>query len=212
MEVTYKDHMGDDLSVVNAARVSFANNESVSGDFVKGVRPKDRKLINYLAEHGHWTPFAHTSVTFYIKAPIFVARQLSKHQVGMVWNEISRRYVSDTPECYTPTEWRLAAADKKQGSSDETIAHDVKPFQDVALRNYKTMIQMGIAPEMARMVLPLSTYTEWYWTGSLYAFSRVCALRLQPDTQKETRDIAEIIASECAKLFPVCWRYLHEAT
>ena len=130
----------------------------------------------------------------------------------MVWNEISRRYVSDTPECYTPTEWRLGAADKKQGSSDETIAHDVKPFQDVALRNYKTMIQMGIAPEMARMVLPLSTYTEWYWTGSLYAFSRVCALRLQPDTQKETRDIAEIISSECAKLFPVCWRYLHEAT
>ena len=104
----------------------------------------------------------------------------------------------------------MAAEDKKQGSSDETIQHDVKPFQDVALRNYKTMLQIGIAPEQARMVLPQSTYTEWYWTGNLYSFSRVCKLRLQPDAQKETRDTVQGIADICYRLFPISWGELQK--
>ena len=201
MEVAYKDHMGSDLSVVNAARISF-------GKEVRKLGNKDQRLIEYLAEHGHWTPFAHTAVTLHIKAPFFVARQLGKHQVGLAWNEISRRYVNDTPECYTPMVWRMASKDKKQGSSEKTIKHDVKPFQDVALRNYKTMIQLGIAPEMARMVLPMSTYTEWYWTGSVYAFSRVCKLRLQPDAQKETQELVKMICATIEPLFPESWGQL----
>lgn len=223
MEVKYVDHMGNDLSVVNAARVSFGK-RSVEWDFtgynqieidgyqktIPHVGGADRNLIRYLALHNHWTPFAHTSITFYIKAPIFVARQLGKHQVGLVWNEISRRYVDTVPELYTPDEWRLAADDKKQGSSDETVEYSIQPAYVFALQCYQNMLDAGIAPEQARMVLPQSTYTEWYWTGSLAAFHRVCVQRIAGDAQKETRKIAEQIAGRCAKLFPFSWRNLIE--
>ena len=219
MEVKYKDHMGDDLSVANAARVSFGKQTKAIEVYpttideqlvtIPFTNVKDRHLIEYLAKHDHWTPFAHTSITFYIKSPIFVARQLGKHQVGLVWNEISRRYVSSEPEFYLPQEWRLAAKDKKQGSLDETIKYgDAIQVQEIALQHYQSMLEKGIAPEQARMVLPQSTYTEWYWTGSLYAFARICKLRLQPDAQKETRYIAQLISDRCDQLFPISWAVL----
>ena len=194
--------MGSDKTVVNAARVSF--NKEISE-----MRKSDAGLIAYLAEHGHWTPFGHAQLQFRISAPVFIARQLGKHQVGLVWNEISRRYVSSEPEFYLPQEWRLAAEDKKQGSLDETIKYDdAIQVQEIALQHYQSMLEKGIAPEQARMVLPQSTYTEWYWTGSLYAFARVCKLRLQPDAQKETRYIAQLISDRCDQLFPISWAVL----
>ena len=219
MEVKYRDHVGSDLSVANAARVSFGKETklietypvTVDGHLVTipFTNVKDRHLLEYLAKHDHWTPFAHIAITFHIKAPIFVARQLGKHQVGLVWNEISRRYVSSEPEFYLPQEWRLAAEDKKQGSLDETIEYDdAIQVQEIALQHYQSMLEKGIAPEQARMVLPQSTYTEWYWTGSLYAFARVCKLRLQPDAQKETRYIAQLISDRCDQLFPISWAVL----
>ena len=222
MKVKYTDHMGSDLSVVNAARVSFGRKSHEKGYdeiVIDGhyktcphVSTKDRNLIKYLAEHDHWTPFAHTSITFYIEAPIFIARQLGKHQVGLVWNEISRRYTHGIPKLYTPDEWRLKSEDKKQGSSDETIEYAIQPAYVFALQCYNNMIELGIAPEQARMVLPQSAYTEWYWTGSLYSFSRVCSLRLQPDAQKETREVVQLISDRCEKLFPICWKELNVNT
>ena len=220
MKVEYVNHMGNDLSVVNAARVSFGKRSvevgydriEVDGNqlTIPRISEKDRKLIRYLALHEHWTPFAHTALTYHIKAPIFVARQLGKHQIGLVWNEVSRRYVDYTPELYRPDEWRLAAEDKKQGSSDETTEYSVQPAHVFALQCYQNMIETGIAPEQARMVLPQSAYTEWYWTGSLAAFHRVCTQRTAEDAQKETRYIAQQIGERCAKLFPVSWRNLIE--
>tara|TARA_R100001594_G_scaffold96576_1_gene130812 strand:- start:11450 stop:12154 length:705 start_codon:yes stop_codon:yes gene_type:complete len=213
MEVTLISHMGSDISVVNAARVSFNKEHS-------RIEQSDKKLIKYLAKHNHWTPFAHTSLQFRIKAPVFVARQLGKHQVGLVWNEISRRYVDYEPEFYYPDQWRGRPKDKKQGSSGEVI--DINPSTGTgpamtddyhhAVRKcawtYKQLLHRGVAPEMARMVLPQSMFTEWYWTGSLYAFSRVCLLRLSKDAQEETREVASKIAKYCLTRFPISWKML----
>jgi thymidylate synthase (FAD) len=225
MEVTLIDHMGSDLTVVNAARVSF-NKESdwesipEAGPVRDLLKESDEKLINYLAKHNHWTPFAHTSLQFRIKAPIFVARQLGKHQVGLVWNEISRRYVDYEPEFYYPEYWRGRPENKKQGSSEEEI--DINPltgsgramvddYHHAMQRcswTYQQLLRKGVAPEMARMVLPQSMFTEWYWTGSLVSFARVCSLRIKVDAQEETRDIASLIEVECAKCFPTSWEAL----
>ena len=191
--------MGSDLTVVNAARVSFAKHHDT-------FDVDDTKLINYLAKHNHWSPFGHASMQFHIKAPMFVARQLVKHQVGLVWNEVSRRYVDDEPEFYTPTEWRRAAENKKQGSSDETIEYSVLPAYTFAKQYYENMLDKGVAPEMARMVLPQAMMTEWYWSGTLYAFARVCNLRCKSDAQKETQDVGWKIDEIAKKLFPVSWR------
>lgn len=193
--------MGTDLSVVNAARVSFAKE---SNEFSE----KDAKLIHYLAKHNHWSPFGHASLQFRIKAPIFVARQLVKHQVGLVWNEVSRRYVDDEPEFYIPQEWRLKADNKKQGSSDETIEYSLGSTLEFIKTTYNNMLKANIAPEMARMILPQNLYTEWYWSGSLMAFARVCNLRCKPDTQWETQVIANQIDCECKQHFPTSWRAL----
>lgn len=210
MEVNYVDHMGSDLSVVNAARVSFAKKKEVF-DY------KDLRLLRYLALHNHWTPFAHTALTLHIKAPIFVARQLGKHQVGLVWNEVSRRYVDEEPEVFVPKAWRGRPEDKKQGSSDKVIdwgqlSDDHNNVLYAARINsinaYDMLLGLGIAPEQARMVLPQATYTEWYWTGSLYAFYRVCNLRLQPDAQEETRQVVYEINSVCDEHFPNSWAAL----
>ena len=221
MEVTLIDHMGSDLTVVNAARVSF-NKESSweaipeAGPVRDLLKETDERLITYLAKHKHWTPFAHTSLQFRIKAPIFVARQLGKHQVGLVWNEISRRYVDYEPEFYYPEYWRGKADDKKQGSSDEKI--DVNPYRLMgdhykqAIRTsswtYQELLRKGVAPEMARMVLPQSMFTEWYWTGSLVSFARVCSLRSKADAQKETSEVSSMIEIQCAKCFPSSWQAL----
>ena len=204
--------MGTDLSVVNAARVSFAKESEWDRPdlYENQLKDSDIKLIQYLAKHNHWSPFAHTSLQFHIKAPIFVARQLVKHQVGLVWNEVSRRYVDDEPEFYIPQVWRKRP-DKsiKQGSSDETTDYDITPIIMYVSESYNNMLNKNIAPEMARMILPQNLYTEWYWSGTLYAFSRVCNLRCAKDTQSETREIANGIRDICSSEFPTSWGELY---
>ena len=196
MEVKVIDVMGTDLTVVNAARVSFKK------EHIKFDDEKDEKLIKYLATHEHWSPFGHCSMQFHVKAPIFVARQLVKHQVGLVWNEVSRRYVDDEPEFYIPKNWRLKAEDKKQGSSNETIEYNIDGSIMFVKQTYDNLLRAGVAPEMARMVLPQNLYTEWYWSGTLMAFARVCNLRCAKDTQWETQQIANLIHYEAKQLFP----------
>lgn len=202
MEVTLLNHMGSDLTVVNAARVSF-NKESTEID------QRDIKLINYLAEHGHWSPFSHCFLQFRIKAPIFVARQLGKHQVGLSWNEVSRRYVDYEPEFYIPERWRKRADSVKQGSSSEEVSFSIDAYMNSALQRYEDMLKADIAPEVARMILPQNMYTEWWWSGSLMAFARVVNQRKDKTAQKECRDIAEMISQECARFdFKHSWKAL----
>ena len=213
MSVKLIDHMGTDLSVVNAARVSFAK-ENKEFEVVD-----DSRLIRYLAKHNHWSPFGHASLQFHVTAPIFVARQLVKHQVGLVWNEVSRRYVDTEVEFYVPKEWR-ARPDKsiKQGSADEVIdineRGDIVNHYEHAIRqakwSYEQLLRQGVAPEMARMVLPQAMMTEWYWSGSLYAFARVCNLRLDKTAQKETQWVAEEISTQIKPHFPQSWKHLTE--
>ena len=208
MEVQLIDKMGTDLSVVNAARVSYAKTKDVFDD-------KDEKLIKYLATHEHWSPFAHASLQFRIKAPVFVARQLVKHQVGLVWNEVSRRYVDDAPELFEPETWRGRPQNSKQGSDgevklDQTIAYSLETTMENCLILYNALLQKGVAPEQARMVLPQSMMTEWYWSGTLYAFARVCNLRCKPDTQQETQEVANEIDRLTNEAFPHSWKHLRK--
>ena len=202
MNVELIDKMGSDLSVVNAARVSFAKVKTELED-------KDEKLIKYLAEHEHWSPFAHASMSFRIKAPVFVARQLVKHQVGLAWNEVSRRYVDSTPEFYIPFMWRKRPDESiKQGSSKEEVEYDITHLINVAQSMYKDMLEEDIAPEMARMILPQCMMTEWIWSGSVYAFARVCNLRNKEDAQSETRVVSHHISRHMKDHFPMCVKYL----
>jgi thymidylate synthase (FAD) len=251
MGVDYIDHMGTDLTVVNAARVSF-DNES------KELNDKDRKLIRYLAQHEHWSPFAHPQISLRVKAPIFVARQLAKHQVGFAWNEVSRRYVDTFAEIYLPNKWRKRAEDIKQGSDDDEVdvsafsfikngrvltemsspyhlnkdIHnnlywkeypDIKPEEEITPAKYavqellytleemyENLLELGVCPEQARMILPQATYTEWIWTGSLLAYSRMCKLRLDSHTQRETQEVAQMISDIIQPLFTVSWECLNE--
>tara|TARA_R100000900_G_scaffold118292_1_gene93060 strand:- start:1039 stop:1701 length:663 start_codon:yes stop_codon:yes gene_type:complete len=215
IEVTYISHMGDDISVVNAARVSFGKKSKYEcTDLIKGkweLKPADVKLIKYLAEHNHKSPFNHAFATFHVKAPVFVARQLVKHEY-MPWNEISRRYVDSEPEFYDPEHWRGRSADKKQGS--EGVVPPAPPnilsgsVHKRALENYKLLLHHGVAPEQARMVLPQSMMTEWYWSGSLYAFAKMCSLRCADDTQLETQLVAVEIENVMLNAFPVSWQAL----
>jgi thymidylate synthase (FAD) len=215
--------MGSDLSVVNAARVSFGKKSDWLPRVHNGeqlvLTPKDAKLVSYLAKHQHKSPFNHAFATFHIKAPIFVARQLQKHEY-MPWNEISRRYVDSEPEFYQPDVWRGRSADKKQGSEGEVTMVDIsgrfplspRTVQTLSdgktLEAYRNLIDAGVAPEQARMVLPQSMMTEWYWSGSLHAFAKMCSLRLKPDTQYETRLVAEQIEDKMTELFPESWTAL----
>lgn len=216
MEVTYVNHMGNDLEVVNAARVSFSKESDWEDyDEFPVLSEKDTKLIKYLAEHNHWSPFSHCFIKFRIKAPIFVARQLQKHTVGLAWNEVSRRYVDYEPEFWFPDEWRLRAENKKQGSSDEVLKDDFLVLQFMnsvtdSLDIYNEAIDNNVAPELARMLLPQNTMTEWIWSGSLYAFARVCNLRLGEGAQKEAGDIAGKIKEILKVFFPVSVLYLLE--
>jgi thymidylate synthase (FAD) len=218
---TYIDHMGSDLSVVNAARVSFGKKSEyiysgvdTNGPLEKSLHQRDVKLISYLAKHKHISPFGHAFASFHVKAPIFVARQLVKHSY-LRWNEVSRRYVDDEPEFYVPDVWRGRSADKKQGSEGEVrLGNSVKDNlvwgEAECLTNYRWLLNAGVAPEQARMVLPQSTMTEFYWSGSLDAFADMCNLRCKPDTQYESRLVADQISAEMAKLFPVSWAALTE--
>lgn len=228
MEVTLLDHMGSDLTVVNAARVSFDKESEWEDEYEKNILVSrtlsggDTKLIKYLAEHNHWTPFGHCFMQFRIKAPIFVARQLVKHQVGLVWNEVSRRYVDSEPEFWFPEVWRgRPEGSMKQGSSgtvDADVVQDAMTWMlhsddeisaiGVALTTYNALLDRGVAPEQARMILPQNTMTEWYWSGSLAAFARVCKLRLDPHAQEETREVAKLIEVKARNLFPVSWKAL----
>ena len=229
IEVNTIDHMGNDLSVVNAARVSFGKKSEELGFVSRGekcLRPiihdTDKRLIKYLAKHRHMSPFGHAFASFHVKAPIFVARQLVKHKF-LRWNEISRRYVDDKPEFYVPDKWRGRSADKKQGSSDTVVeflrmqgfgeqsVHDGSfKHQMHSLDLYRDMVTAGVCPEQARMVLPQSTMTEWYWSGSLDAFSDMCKLRCKEDTQLETRIVANTISEEMNYLFPISWESLQK--
>jgi thymidylate synthase (FAD) len=272
MNVELIDHMGSDLSVVNAARVSFDKESDwyIRHEIgaIKELSDRDTKLIQFLArgmtakdfdefvtdvsrrgyylmQFGssdirdelirlleryrdtpeHWSPFAHCFASFRVQAPVFVARQLQKHTVGLSWNEVSRRYVDSEPSFYTPKAWRKRAENVKQGSSEETVDRIYFPWEDgtkticelddlhqqsinAALRLYNAMLSDGVCPEQARMVLPQSMMTEWIWSGSLYAFARVCNLRLDSHTQKETQLVAQQISSHMESLFPVSWRAL----
>jgi len=211
IETTYVDHMGSDLSVANAARVSFGKKSEMDMSDPWGppkLKGKDAKLIKYLAKHKHISPFGHAFASFHVKAPIFVARQLVKHKF-LRWNEISRRYVDDAPEFYVPYVWHGRSADKKQGS--EGIAYTrITPdyINDQAGRIYKNLLDDGVAQEQARMVLPQSTMTEWYWSGSLDAFADMCRLRCASDTQYESRVVAYQISEKMKELFPVSWSAL----
>ena len=209
IHVSRMDSMGSDLTVANAARVSFAKHK-------EELDEGDEKLIKFLAVHGHWSPFSHVFMQFKIDAPIFVARQLQKHQVGLAWNEVSRRYVDSEPEFYEPDEWRGRNKDKKQGSDGvvdiEGMEHEEKMIAALyadALSIYKSLTyseyEINVCPEQARMVLPQSTMTEWYWSGSLDAFADMCNLRCTGDTQYETRLVANQICDSMKKLFPVSW-------
>lgn len=212
IEATYVDHMGSDLSVVNAARVSFGkkseyrctNHQIGTWELPEG----DQRLIKYLAKHKHISPFGHAFASFHVKAPVFVARQLVKHKF-LRWNEISRRYVSEDPEFYQP-KLRAASKDKKQGSGDALVlSHQqdevIRRVHNRALETYKYLLHTGVCEEQARAVLPLSHMTEWYWSGSLDAFADMCNLRCKPDTQAETRIVAQQIDRKMLELFPVSW-------
>lgn len=228
--VEYISHMGDDLFVVNAARVSF-NKQS---EYVKIVDPaavdyfsddddhikmidtlslRDIKLIEYLAKHEHWTPFAHPQITLRIKTPIFVRAQLGKHQVGFVMNEVSRRYVTDPPEIYIP-EWRSAPTNgAKQGSSGfmslDVYTRDMyEKLCEDTLDAYNELLKQGVAPEQARAILPQGTYTEWWWTGSLAGYARVYKQRIDAHAQWEVREFARAIGEIIQPLFPVSWKAL----
>ncbi len=209
---TYIDHMGSDLSVVNAARVSFGKSSQLvftdDPDDYGSLSERDTKLINYLAKHKHLSPFGHAFASFHVKAPIFVARQLVKHKF-LRWNEISRRYVDDEPEFYNPKVWRGKAENIKQGSAGVVSTQADPDFVNhTALRTYNEMIAEGVAPEMARMVLPTSQLTEWIWSGSLDALADMCRLRCASDTQYETRVVAQQIDTVMSELFPVSWSAL----
>lgn len=234
--VQYVAHMGDDLMVVNAARVSFNKMSEFDYD-IEGeldaesrsmvtfqtnfrLKPADAKLIRYLAKHNHWTPFAHPQICLRIKAPISIRTQLFKHKVGFVENEVSRRYVKEEPEYYLPV-WRKAPTDgAKQGSSDFVANENSNSFTlkmldadyaescRLAVARYNKLIEDGIAPEQARFVLPQGIYTEWWWTGSLAAYARVFKQRSDPHAQWEVRQYADAIGKIIAPMYPVSWKEL----
>jgi len=212
IEVRYVDHMGSDLTVVNAARVSFSKESYFQPD--NSLHEKDKKLISYLAKHNHWTPFAHPQITLCETVPIFVARQRFKHMIGFTYNETSRRYVDDTPEFYIPDVWRSRPdGSMKQGSGD--IHPDNDMFKGIyseyikeAVAVYENMIACGVAPEQARMVLPQSMMTSYYVTGSLAAWARAYKQRVDSHAQKEIQDLAVLWDNNIRELFPESWKVL----
>ena len=210
LKVQLIDSMGSDVNVVNAARVSFAKE-------VESFSERDEKLINYLASHDHWTPFSQVQYQVRISAPIFVARQWYKHQIGISRNEVSRRYVDYTPEVYKTRLWRKRPENKKQGSSDtsffseselDTVSFIYEDATRHATDAYKALIERGVAPEQARAVLPQGCYTEWVETGSLAAAARIVSLRDQDDALKEIRDLAIMLSKEVKDIAPVSWKAL----
>lgn len=208
MKVELIDHMGDDLRVANVARVSFDK-------WKEEFDQKDARLIDYLAQHEHTSPFRHVTVSLRCYVPLFLARQLGKHQIGLSWNEVSRRYVDTEIELYAPDVWRKRPENGiKQGSSDEEVldAHAVYTVAAYkALDAYEEMLRIGVAPEMARMVLPQSMMVSWVWTGSIQAFYHVWRLRSGEGAQVEAKEFASLLDNVIQPLFPACWQALKAA-
>jgi thymidylate synthase (FAD) len=206
------DVFGDDITVVNAARVSFAKEVTV-------IKEGDKKLIKYLARHNHISPFFHPQVRMRIKMPIFVAREWFRHTVGFSRNEVSRRYVDSVPEVWVPgvDDLRERDKNKKQGSkmtaidSANDIREDISHFMDTSIQLYNYLLKANVAPEIARCVLPQSMYTEFIETASLAAYARLVALRLDPGAQIEIRRYAEAVCALMVDAFPVSWAALEEA-
>jgi len=201
------DVFGDDLTIVNAARVSF-NKESTE------LNSKDEKLIQYLAKHNHITPFFHPQLRFRIKMPIYVAREWYRHTIGFARNEVSRRYVDTPPECYNPQDIRARDTNLKQGSkltnveNNSEIALKIKDIQDKVLNTYEELLSLNVAPEVARGILPQSMYTEFIETASLAAYARLCKLRLDPNAQKEIQEYAKVLSELIEEKFPMSWKAL----
>lgn len=217
--VEYVNHMGSDLTIVNAARVSFNKEsewEEIDHEGVGILSTKDSKLINYLAKNNHWTPFAHTSITLRIKAPISIRTQLFKHKVGFVENEISRRYVSYEPDLYYPYFRGKPTNGAKQGSDNfitdakkkEYIDKMYRENAEKAIEVYDELLEAGVAPEQARFILPQGVYTEWWWTGSLSAYARVYKQRTDPHAQWEVQEYAKAIGEIISSLFDESWSVL----
>lgn len=206
-KVELLETLGNDLTVVNAARVSF-DKESHE------MTSKDEKLIAYLAKNNHVSPFFHPQIRFRIKMPLFVAREWFRHTIGFARNEVSRRYVDSKPEIYIPSEWRQRDANLKQGSKEELVANnaeicsDVRDYMTMILELYERLLKDGVCPEQARIVLPQGMYTEFIETGSLAAYARLCRLRLDPHAQKEIRVYAQQISDLLQERFPVSWKAL----
>jgi thymidylate synthase (FAD) len=224
------DSMGSDLTVCNAARVSFAketewdvdedaksrlkeSGSTYHAEDLNVLSKKDQKLLKYLAEHGHWTPFAHPQVTLRIKAPVSIRTQFFKHKQGFVENEISRRYVSFDPEFYRP-KWRGRPTNGAKQGSDDFIEVDNETQQvfDNTIRSavytYNQLLEQGVAPEQARFVLPQGMFTEWFWTGSLAAYMRFISQRIDDHAQWEIRQYAIAISGVMEGLFPWSSKYL----
>lgn len=216
MKAEYVDHMGDDLSVVNAARVSFDKITNWEDDVRGRLIGHDARLIRYLAKHNHWSPFAHTAVTLRMSAPAPIRTQCFKHKVGFSENEVSRRYVSKTPTLYVPKEFRTApSGNVKQGSGGRHKHSDdwVQVYErscKAAIAAYDSMIADGVCPEQARFVLPQGVEVEWIWTGNLASYARFYKQRTDPHAQREIRDLAEMVGQIIEPLFPVSWRALVE--
>lgn len=227
MDVSYIDHMGSDLTVVNAARVSFDKHKTSEEANWNDEPGSDYRLVKYLATNAHWTPFAHPTIQLRMTAPVCIRTQCFKHKQGFVENEISRRYVDEAPEFFMPETWRGRPVNgAKQGSSDTVITELIHTEQDkefnqdfspaffVAMHNeaslnmYEWLLASGVAPEQARMVLPQSMETSWYWTGSLAAYARFYKQRTDPHAQKEIQDLAAMVGDIIRPLFPVCWEAL----
>jgi thymidylate synthase (FAD) len=210
--VDYLDKLGSDLTVVNAARVSFDKQHDEFKD------PEDMRLLRFLAREGHVSPFFHPQISVRVTAPIFVARQLLRSTVGLAVSEISRRYISSKPQFYCPKRWRARPDGSiKQGSGEELPEEEQQALHELyaaicihAERDYECLLEMGVAPEMARMVLPQSMVTQWIWTGSLSAFHRVYKLRIDGHAQEESQVIAEQIGEICSQHFPYSWQALND--
>lgn len=217
MKAEYVAHSGDDLLVVNAARCSFGKEK-------KEFDEADAKLIAYLAREKHVLPFRHPTLTLRCKAPMFVTRQLGKHQAGMSWSEESRRYVKSTPEFFWPDKWRKAAENVKQGSSDEELEEMLVPASDgygkpqeimeqtakFADAAYQDALASGMAPELARMILPQNMMITWVWTGTLLSWMHMIKQRTDSHTQRETQEFARMVAEIVERLYPVSYKALME--
>lgn len=226
--VEYIDHMGDDLAVVNAARVSFDKESEWIGTDVYGVDEQgdyeqevltlsepDTRLIKYLAKYNHWTPFAHTSIKLRMGAPVPIRTQAFKSKQGFVENEESRRYIDSRPDVFIPDEWRMAADNVKQGSGgvhpdSGYFGNRYSILTSMCVAEYQVMIEDGICPEQARFILPQGAIVNWIWTGNLASYARFYNQRTDPHAQKETRDLAHMVGDIIKPLFPVSWAALTE--